>query len=368
MQTVPPLAHVRHLARQMALAGRDLAQQLTALSRPAGLRRVALAGLLALLPLLGIGGVGAVPAQAADTWEVQVGGDDEASFVSTQSYFPGLVAIRAGDTVNFKFAAFHTVTFNGGQPDLPDVVPGPNPGELAFGPGFFPIGPQGANATYDGTGRANSGAPLQGPPNEFSYRLTFTRPGLYGYVCVLHPGMRGEIEVREANAALPETPAQARARGQATLPALIGRMNEAKQRVQPAHAGSVHAVTAGLGDAFGVSAMQFLNGDVAVQRGDSVVWTNADPYEIHTVTFAAGGPPPEFGEPRPQASGPPLIVIPANVVGPAGGESYTGQSYANSGILGPGNSYVLRFDASPGTYEYLCVIHPFMKGNITVNG
>ena len=36
------------------------------------------------------------------------------------------------------------------------------------------------------------------------------------------------------------------------------------------------------------------------------------------------------------------------------------------GIIGGGGSYVLRFDAPAGRYEYLCIVHPFMQGTITV--
>jgi plastocyanin len=38
----------------------------------------------------------------------------------------------------------------------------------------------------------------------------------------------------------------------------------------------------------------------------------------------------------------------------------------SSGILGNGGAYVLRFDAPPGSYEYLCLIHPTMRGRVTV--
>ena len=265
------------------------------------MRRLALAAALAALPLGLSVWPGADPAHAADTWTVQVGGDDVAAGIATMAYFPGPLTIRAGDTVDFRFASFHTVTFNSGRPELPIIVPGPGAGELSFGPGLFPAGPMGPTVTYDGTQQISSGAPLQGPPDEFAYRVTFTRPGVYGYVCTLHPGMRSEITVRELNATLAETPAQATARGQGTLGALLGKMQAAIPGVRPAHAGTTHAVTAGLGDAFGVSALLFLNGDLAVQRGDTVVWTNADPFEIHTVTFTSGATPPAFGDPRPPA-------------------------------------------------------------------
>ena len=125
---------------------------------------------------------------------------------------------------------------------------------------------------------------------------------------------------------------------------------------------------AGLGDGYGASALQFLPGDLTVRRGDSVVWAMPDPFEVHTISFVSGATPPDFVEPRPpaQPGGPPLLVIPATVAGPVGDGAYAGQGLANSGILGNGGAYLLRFDALPGSYEYLCLIHPTMRGRVTV--
>ena len=97
-----------------------------------------------------------------------------------------------------------------------------------------------------------------------------------------------------------------------------------------------------------------------------MAWTLADPYEIHTVTFASGEDPPLFVDVRPQPEGPPLLVIPANVTSPVGGPAYSGTGYVNSGIVTPGNSFVLTIDAPPGTYAYSCILHPTMKGTIVV--
>ena len=38
----------------------------------------------------------------------------------------------------------------------------------------------------------------------------------------------------------------------------------------------------------------------------------------------------------------------------------------SSGIIGNGAAFFLRFDAPPGSYEYLCLIHPTMRGTVTV--
>ena len=107
-------------------------------------------------------------------------------------------------------------------------------------------------------------------------------------------------------------------------------------------------------------------GQTILRRGDTVVWVMPDPFEVHTISFASGGTPPDFVEPRPQTAGPPQLVIPPTVAGPVGGSTYSGQGLVSSGIIGNGSAYLLRFDAAPGTYEYLCLIHPTMRGKITV--
>ena len=99
-----------------------------------------LAALLTLVPF-GSGGQDAALAATATTWEVQVGGDDRANLLMTMAYFPDTLSVHVGDTVAWKFASFHTVTFNAGKDPLPLFIPGPNPGELAVGPGGFPSGP-----------------------------------------------------------------------------------------------------------------------------------------------------------------------------------------------------------------------------------
>jgi plastocyanin len=324
----------------------------------------------AALNVVDVSAQGAAP----QTWEVQVGGGDTPTtppgppLFEAQAFGPGPVIIRVGDTVSWKFAGLHTVTFNSGKPPLPLIVPGTAPGELLVGPAFFPAGVTGTRTNYDGTQQVSSGAPEGEDLSTVKFELTFTRTGIFGYTCELHPGMRAEVEVREANATLPETPAQALARGQATLSALVGKIKQDVQMLRPVSAGTVHTALAGTGNGFGASALMFINGDKSIRRGDTVVWTNADPFEIHTVTFLGGTPEPEFIQPRPQPSGPPQLVIPPNVAGPVGGDAYSGQGYANSGIFGAGGSYALRFDAPAGAYRYFCVVHPWMVGTITVTG
>src|SRR5581483_8571282 len=133
---------------------------------------------------------------------------------------------------------------------------------------------------------------------------------------------------------------------------------------------SLTAVTAGAQVARGISVLQFLPGDITVNRGDTIVFTGADPSEIHTVTLTSGAEPPPFLDIRPQPAGPPQIVFPAMVAQPVGGNTYDGTGYLNSGLLFPGQTFALTITAPPGSYQYVCLLHGSapqnMVGTITV--
>jgi plastocyanin len=321
-------------------------------------------------------------AQGGQTWEVQVGGDVQEEFISSQRYYPNPITINVGDTVRYEFVAFHTVTFTGGEPLPPLALPGTEAGTLILNPrvNFSSLPPGQTSATYDGTqfinlipeeGEGDEDAP---PP---SFTVTFTKAGTFGYFCAFHPGMRGEVVVTPSGAALPETPTQAEARGKAELEMTLAAMRAQigmAQPVQPATTeapgrSTTHSALAGLGSGFSVSALAFLPDRLTVRRGDLLAWTLADPFEVHTVTFTSGDELPGLAEPAPGpegAMGPPTLVIPARVALPTGGDTYTGTGYLNSGLMFGGASFILRIDAPAGSYEYYCIIHPFMEGTITV--
>jgi plastocyanin len=315
-------------------------------------------------------------AQAADVWDVQVSGDVLAEGIMANTFFPAALAIRQGDNVRWTWAttlAPHTVTFPG-PAGIPDIfVPGPDAGSLQGGPGFFPQGNVRADnsGSFDGTRVTGSGVPLS--PDTPPFTLTFTQPGVYAYVCLTHPGMHGSIEVLPAAAPLSETPAQAQTRGKAEFAGLVDQLRATLAGAgapQAAVAGGTvtHIVAAGISNAAGMSALQFIPGNLTVRRGDLVAWTVEDPFEVHTVSFTSGATPPALLQVAPQPQGVPLALIPANVYSPVGGGSYDGSGYVNSGFFGPGSAYFLRIDAPPGTYDYLCLIHgpnP-MRGTVTV--
>ena len=101
----------------------------------------------------------------------------------------------------------------------------------------------------------------------------------------------------------------------------------ATQKEQPADAGK------GGGAQVGMRNIQFEPGDVTVQAGDTVTWTN-DEAVAHDVEGSGNGVKFSSGE--------------------AGG-------------MNEGDTFEFTFD-KPGTYDYVCRVHaPGMAGTVTVN-
>jgi len=133
-------------------------------------------------------------------------------------------------------------------------------------------------------------------------------------------------------------------------------------------------VSAGAGqDVIAVNA--FFPEKVHIRVGDTLTWKIGSD-EPHTASFLTEeGVPPD---PVPIPGGGPTDIM-LNPVGffstrapDAPVESYDGTGYRNSGFLSvgkvtpPNESYSLTFD-KPGTYQYICVIHPAtMHGEVVV--
>ncbi len=137
---------------------------------------------------------------AAHVYHVTGGYDNGTAREVADAFFPEDLTIHAGDTVVWSPGGFHTVAF--GAPALIaqlrhsfiTAVPHQSgPPTLVYNPRvIFPSG----GAIYDGTGFVNSGLLIAPKPHAFS--LTFTKPGVYTYGCLVHPGMDGVITVLPA--------------------------------------------------------------------------------------------------------------------------------------------------------------------------
>ncbi len=118
-------------------------------------------------------------------------------------FYPGVITINAGDTINWTIGGHdaHSVGFLSG-------AQAPEPGSPDS------LRPKGTSA-YDGTGIASSG--IMQPDQVMSYTLNFTKPGIYTYQCLIHPGMGGVVVVRPSGSPYPFTQEQYIAMGQDEL-------------------------------------------------------------------------------------------------------------------------------------------------------
>ena len=306
------------------------------------------------------------------------------------AYLPLGVAVRPGDTVIFENRstdAPHTVSF-GVPPFDPEgpalVTKGGRPNPVVFEPCFAetlpaadteacPAPPAASPPPYDGTGFWNSGVvppggrvTLQVAPRAAQVAEPVTEPVAEGeseaeappdetptylFGCLLHHYMGGHLEVVE-NDSDRETPTEVAERAEKNRVSILALAE--KQAESPPSAGDGTAVTAGWGTKV-VAVNRFDPAVMRVKAGQSVTWRPLSPFEPHTVTFKSPFQAPEE----------PGVFSPVGV--PNGGR-YTG-GLAHSGLLGPrpfpADSYSLVF-AKPGTYSYVCVLHPGMAGQVEV--
>lgn len=309
----------------------------------------------------------------------------------TNAFYRKNVTVHVGDKVRWTLNGFHTVTFAAKgkkpppfiSPDLANRIAGAN--DAAGAPFWFNgqprliLDPQGAfpvgGKTYDGSKPASSGAPLaDGKPKP--YTLKFTKTGRFGYVCTIHPGMKGTVKVlaksrRVPSAAADKTAAKEEFAKSVALGKKLG-----------ASAGPTgNEVWAG-NDSREVAVLRFFPAKKSVPVGTTL--TLAMPKsttEIHTFSFgpAAYLKTVADGIFAPDSAVPPAVVLnpliifpsdpPPTLGGPTGANH--GNGYVNTGILdrdtatpSPGSTQI-KFDKA-GTYDYICLVHPFMTGQIIV--
>jgi plastocyanin len=221
--------------------------------------------------------------------------------------------------------------------------------------------------TFAGDGTyVNSG--FFGVPAEQTYKLTFTKRGVYQYLCVVHPfTMRGTVAVDAPDARV-ESPETVAARGQGQL---AHYMDVEKQALADATAAqhtfpgpeetSVHHVTVGLTTDYGQVAA-FVKPALEVKAGDTVIFENDD-RDFHNVVFKGDRKEPPPGVALrfdPEGRGFVLALDRASgaaVEPPASGfDERTFMTSGSMGITMPRLTWRLTFE-KPGTYVYNCTIH-----------
>ena len=209
--------------------------------------------------------------------------------VAILGFFPETTSIRAGDTITWKVNSdvIHSVSFGGEELIGEELVPIPGGGatDVMLNPqiAFSTSPPGGPVETYNGASPANSGimknVPLgPGAPLNDTFTVTFDTPGVYEYVCQIHPyAMLGEVVVEEATAQ--DVPSQAAidALAQAELTLLLAQIDTIKAeadktetQVSGPDGSSIWRVQAGgLSRDDRVELLEFLPKDIVIQEGDT---------------------------------------------------------------------------------------------------
>jgi plastocyanin len=307
------------------------------------------------------------------------------------AYFPSTAAVHVGDKIRFVPTSFHTVDLvpKGGQPlplisstgqkaDDKDAAGNPfwftgTQDQLGFTPA---LGKSlyGKTVSFNGTKRAQSGLPLSDKPAPFTVK--FTKAGTFTYFCNVHAGMKGTVRVLPASKAVPSAAADAKA-VKRQISAAITTAKSLAKTVSPANTVSVGASGPG-----GVEYFGFFPSALTVPTGSAVTFTmSAKSVDVHTATTGPGNPETDrtsyLGQLSAGIGGSPVFpgaaAYPSDPPGTPAQLTPTshGNGFWNSGVLDNSSATQLPSSntvtfAAPGTYQFYCLIHPFMHATVTV--
>lgn len=341
----------------------------------------------------------AVPATAgAATKNVDMGLNPRAAKAiqntgaDSNNFYPRSVSIHVGDSVAFSPYGFHNVDLpkKGGEP-ASLVAPGaPAAGvvDAAGAPfwfngqlptlGFNPALLQpsfGKSVRFSGAAAVNSGLPLQERPKPF--KVKFTKKGTFVFYCDVHPNMKGQVKVKARGARIPSARQDKRA-----VKRLVSLDTKAAKSLAgtkaPANTVYVGAAKRGV-DYFGM-----LPRNLTVPAGTTVEFKmHPASRDLHTATFGPGNADPQkdpnsylaqlaktFEGPGPfdpratHPSDPPTAV---SVLTPAShGNGFWSSGFMDAVASSPLPAAAKVTFGQAGTYNYYCLIHPFMAGTVTV--
>lgn len=155
---------------------------------------------------------------ASPTSVIVGGGSQDVQDAVPVLFGPDSTSVKVGGKVTWTVLGPHTITFGSTEALRTFIAKAPD-GAVHVNPdSFAPAGgagqpqpdpnapPPDENAppgpptpidggSYNGDGLHSSGLVLSFPPQLFSYSITFSKAGSYSYVCLIHPDMKGTVNV-----------------------------------------------------------------------------------------------------------------------------------------------------------------------------
>ena len=337
----------------------------------------------------------AVPAVAsATTKTVQAGppGSQTAQFQQAfgdaNNFFRKVTTIHKGDSVKWKINGFHNVLFPKAGVEVPaadlprPVEPGqrrarrehPAPAVLVQRPAE-PVdqpGRRGAEGRQDlQAGQALQLRPAARGGAAAPYKLKFKKTGSFSYFCVVHPGMSGTIKVVKKSKEIPSGKEDKKARNkEIAREARSGR--PAHHRREPV---ADEHDPGGQRPPLGRHHLQVLPGRLEHQGRDDPDAADAAQHDrgphVHVRADERPGRlrRPARSEPGRTGDRPPGRVPERSAARryPALHRDQPRDGFLNTGFLAGGDPVQLPTSrkvtfSTPGTYNYICLIHPFMTG------
>jgi plastocyanin len=264
-----------------------------------------------------------------------------------------------------------------------DQATGVPPNNLAGG------APACANKTlsdFNGTESFYNSGLLFSDDATFKLKLSSAiKPGKYAFMCMIHrAGMRGWLTVAPQSQAA-DSASDVKARGDAEFQALLGKLTPLQSQLAAATA-SAALGGAGSDSIPGGIIAEWGPKKLTIHKGDTVTWKvfsfhnialNPPEGDVGAVTKGPNGSV-QFNGPVVAATNsvgqaPPITLFfpPPPNAGPLtiDGGPWDGKAFRNSGLLGSISPEILTYKTTfttAGTYSLRCLIHPDMKGTVTV--
>ncbi len=253
------------------------------------------------------------PAKAQKTYNANAGGETKDQSVQADAFFPNELWLLEGDSIKWTFVPkneVHTVTLLTPGQIRPSAPP---PAGAPFSVQGVACGPA---SSYDGSACVSTPVGLSGGA---TFTVTFPKAGNYKVVCLIHTDMTGAVHVlvnNAVNSALIHSQRFYDDQAQDEVQALLSDNDHFgdDHRGWDDHRDGENRVIAGIGEIVATgggtqyrASVRFFPEVIRIHAGESVLWTNLDPTEPHTVTF---GNEPASLVPTLYALPPALLIAP----------------------------------------------------------